>query len=171
MTNDSTLQHKQPDPVLYAFSTKDELCERLAEYVIKLQNAAIERRGKFLLAVSGGSLPSMLAKNLVNRQDNAVRWDKWYVVVECDSLADTTAGMCFSLMNVSFLWTTRSQTTSCAMMNSFQRCPNSRGAKFTRSIHRSCTMPKSSRMSTRSSSFMHLQGRTRCATLSLMWFS
>ena len=136
MTNDSTLQHKQPDPVLYAFSTKDELCERLAEYVIKLQNAAIERRGKFLLAVSGGSLPSMLAKNLVNRQDNAVRWDKWYVVVECDSLANTTAGMCFSLMNVSFLLTTLTQISSCATMSSFQKCPLFPATRFTQSMIR-----------------------------------
>ena len=75
----STLKHEQLAPILYTFPTKDVLCEQLAEYVIKLQNSAIERRGKFLLALSGGSLPSMLAKSLVNRDDNAVRWDKWHV--------------------------------------------------------------------------------------------
>lgn len=74
-----TLTHQQPDPILYSFPTKDGLSERLAEFVIKTQNAAIQRRGKFTLALSGGSLPNMLAKNLVNRQDNAVQWDKWHV--------------------------------------------------------------------------------------------
>ena len=43
------------------------------------QNEAIERRNKFTLATSGGSLPKMLAKDLVNRTDGAVRWDKWCV--------------------------------------------------------------------------------------------
>ena len=62
MMTSSTLKHEQLAPILYAFPTKDILCEQLAEYVIKLQNLAIERRGKFLLALSGGSLPSMLAK-------------------------------------------------------------------------------------------------------------
>ncbi|KAL4399835.1 suppressor of Los1-1 [Malassezia pachydermatis] len=43
------------------------------------QDAAIGRRDKFFIALSGGSLPKMLAKYLVNRTDNAVRWDKWHV--------------------------------------------------------------------------------------------
>jgi 6-phosphogluconolactonase len=41
------------------------------------QNEAIERRNKFTLATSGGSLPKMLAKYLIDRTDDAVRWDKW----------------------------------------------------------------------------------------------
>lgn len=64
-------------PTLYSFKDSDELSKNLAAFVIKAQNEAIERRNKFTVATSGGSLPKMLAKHLVNRDDGAVRWDKW----------------------------------------------------------------------------------------------
>lgn len=46
---------------------------------MQAQNEAIERRNKFTIATSGGSLPKMLAAHLTGRSDNAVRWDKWQV--------------------------------------------------------------------------------------------
>ncbi|CAO1633012.1 unnamed protein product [Jaminaea pallidilutea] len=71
---------KEPSPpVFYTFSDQDELSTKLAAFVIKAQNEAIERRNKFTLATSGGSLPKMLAKDLVGRTDGAVRWDKWEI--------------------------------------------------------------------------------------------
>ncbi|PWN22466.1 6-phosphogluconolactonase [Microstroma glucosiphilum] len=71
---------KQPSPpTLYSFKDSDELSSSLAAFVIKAQNEAIERRNKFTVATSGGSLPKMLAKELVNRTDNALRWDKWEI--------------------------------------------------------------------------------------------
>ncbi|PWN52301.1 6-phosphogluconolactonase [Violaceomyces palustris] len=66
-------------PILYSFKDSDDLSKNLADFVIKAQNEAIERRNKFTLATSGGSLPKMLAKYLINRTDNAVRWDKWQI--------------------------------------------------------------------------------------------
>ncbi|KAL9939230.1 hypothetical protein V8E36_002043 [Tilletia maclaganii] len=66
-------------PILYAFDDADELSKSLADFVIKAQDEAIQRRDKFTLALSGGSLPKVLAKYLVNRTDEKVRWDKWQV--------------------------------------------------------------------------------------------
>lgn len=92
---------KPADPILYSFPSGDDLSKALADFVIKVskcplrrrklvrlfspadtfgmqaQNEAIDRRNKFTLATSGGSLPKILAKYLVERDDNAVRWDKW----------------------------------------------------------------------------------------------
>ncbi len=50
---------------------------------LQAQDEAIARRNKFTLATSGGSLPKMLAKFLVNRDDNKLRWDKWEIFF-CD---------------------------------------------------------------------------------------
>ncbi|KAI3628202.1 6-phosphogluconolactonase [Malassezia furfur] len=76
-TQDPKREHSEP--VLYDFPTGDELSQALAEYVIKVQNEAIERRNMFTVATSGGSLPKLLAKHLVGRSDKAVRWDKWQI--------------------------------------------------------------------------------------------
>ncbi|SPO35738.1 probable SOL1 - Protein with a possible role in tRNA export [Pseudozyma flocculosa] len=70
---------KPAPPILYSFDSSDDLSKKLADFVIKAQNDAIERRNKFTLATSGGSLPKMLAKYLVGRTDNALRWDKWEI--------------------------------------------------------------------------------------------
>ena len=75
-----TAPSKKPaPPILYSFENSDDLSRKLADFVIKAQNDAIERRNKFTLATSGGSLPKMLSKYLVNRDDNALRWDKWQI--------------------------------------------------------------------------------------------
>jgi len=65
------------DPILYSFQDADELSKSLADFVIKAQNEAIERRDKFTIATSGGSLPKMLATHIIGRPE--VRWDKWQV--------------------------------------------------------------------------------------------
>ena len=65
-------------PVLYAFSTADEVSKKLAEFVIAAQNDALNKRSAFKLAISGGSLAATLAKHLVG--NDRVQWEKWYVV-------------------------------------------------------------------------------------------
>ena len=75
---DAAPRDKAP-PVLYKFPSSDELSSKLADFVIRIQNEALERRGKFTIALSGGSLPTILARHLVGRSDNAVKWDKWQV--------------------------------------------------------------------------------------------
>lgn len=75
----ATLNHEKAVPQLHRFATSDELSKSLADFVVKAQNAALERRGKFYVALSGGSLPRTLAQGLMSRADDAVQWDKWYV--------------------------------------------------------------------------------------------
>ncbi|TIB99768.1 6-phosphogluconolactonase [Wallemia mellicola] len=53
-----------------------ELIEAVAKFVVKAQNEAIEKRDKFTIALSGGSMPKNLT-GLLKRDD--VKWDKWEV--------------------------------------------------------------------------------------------
>lgn len=52
-------------PTLYSFPDSDALVQSLRKYVLKSQNLGIERHGVFRVAVSGGSLPTLLAKALL----------------------------------------------------------------------------------------------------------
>jgi len=69
-------QHEHLPPVLYSFGSPAELVKSLAEYIIKAQTEAIEKKHKFSIAISGGSLPKQLG-GLVGHPD--ARWDKWHV--------------------------------------------------------------------------------------------
>lgn len=66
-----------PNPVvLYSFPSGDDVVRDLAAFILKAQFEAIDKRGKFTLALSGGSLPKML-RGLVGAQD--VEWTKWQI--------------------------------------------------------------------------------------------
>jgi len=62
---------------LYNFEDTDALSKALAEYVLNAQGEAMERHGAFKVAVSGGSLVTVLAKNLIANEN--VKWDKWEI--------------------------------------------------------------------------------------------
>lgn len=67
-------------PNLYSFPSTDELAASLRAYVLDAQNSAIERHGVFRVGVSGGSLPKVLAKALLEvSDDRKPRFDKWEV--------------------------------------------------------------------------------------------
>jgi 6-phosphogluconolactonase len=68
---------KATPPVLYGFESTDSLSEGLASFVLAAQDEALKKQGSFKLAISGGSLPKVLGKNLIERKD--VSWDKWLV--------------------------------------------------------------------------------------------
>jgi 6-phosphogluconolactonase len=61
-------------PILHSFASVPELVESLATFVIAAQKEAIEKKGRFTIAISGGSLPKQLS-GLVGKP--AVKWDKW----------------------------------------------------------------------------------------------
>jgi len=63
-------------PVVYSFSDIPRLSDSLAEYIIKAQTEAIEKRKRFTVAISGGSLPKTLTALLTKQ---GVKWDKWHV--------------------------------------------------------------------------------------------
>ena len=50
---------------LFVFEGSEELSQRVAEYILKKSNEAIQQRGKFSVAFSGGSLPSLVASFVV----------------------------------------------------------------------------------------------------------
>ncbi|WEW58732.1 suppressor of los1-1 [Emydomyces testavorans] len=60
-------------PHLYTFESTEQLAQRLRKYILQSQNAAIKRHNVFRVAISGGSLPAILAKAFTpspNNDDN-----------------------------------------------------------------------------------------------------
>ena len=71
------MPHTVPNaPVLYVFPSSTELVDGLAQFIAKAQKESIEKKGRFTIALSGGSLPKQLS-GLVDNP--AIKWDKWYV--------------------------------------------------------------------------------------------
>ncbi|KAI6134149.1 hypothetical protein F5141DRAFT_1077574 [Pisolithus sp. B1] len=67
--------HQPPNPpTVYSLSTG--LSSALASFIVKAQKESIEKKGRFTIALSGGSLPKQL-KGLINNP--GVKWDKWQV--------------------------------------------------------------------------------------------
>jgi 6-phosphogluconolactonase len=64
-------------PILHSFATASELCDALATFIVDAQKEAIERKGRFTLAISGGSLPKQL-NALIDRP--GVKWENWSVL-------------------------------------------------------------------------------------------
>jgi len=63
-------------PIVYSFPSTNELSGSLASFIVKVQNEAIDKKKKFTIALSGGSLPKLL-KGLVDAE--GVEWEKWQV--------------------------------------------------------------------------------------------
>lgn len=65
-----------PNPVVKPFPEKSqELADALATQILKYQDEAIEDHNEFIVAVSGGSLVSVLEKALVGQKN--INWSKW----------------------------------------------------------------------------------------------
>lgn len=54
--------------------TPADLSDSLANFVVKAQRDAVEKRGKFTIALSRGTLAANL-RGLVGQEN--VQWDKW----------------------------------------------------------------------------------------------
>ncbi|CAG8525749.1 13350_t:CDS:2 [Ambispora leptoticha] len=67
---------------IQSYSTVEELSVALADLFVTLSVDAIQTRGRFTVGLSGGSLPKILAADLVKRVD-AVEWEK-LTVFFCD---------------------------------------------------------------------------------------
>ncbi|KAI9243748.1 6-phosphogluconolactonase [Phascolomyces articulosus] len=63
--------------VTYTFPTTDALSDGLNDFVAKRSSEAIADHGAFTVAVSGGSLPKLLSKEL--RQNSNVDFSKWVI--------------------------------------------------------------------------------------------
>ncbi|EEB93945.1 hypothetical protein MPER_07329 [Moniliophthora perniciosa FA553] len=69
--------HHPPDPpVIHSFASPADLVESLTAFILKAQKDAIDKKGRFTVAISGGSLPKML-RGLIGNP--SVKWDHWQV--------------------------------------------------------------------------------------------
>ena len=70
---------KATAPVLFGFPSTDDLSKSLASFVLAAQDDALtnKKQATFKIAISGGSLPKVLGKDLIGRED--VPLDKWCV--------------------------------------------------------------------------------------------
>ncbi|KAL4993429.1 glucosamine-6-phosphate isomerases/6-phosphogluconolactonase-domain-containing protein [Aspergillus recurvatus] len=72
-----------PAPNLFSFQDTDALAKQLRPYVLRNQNAALSRHDTFRVAVSGGSLPTVLAKALLAPGDgtpeDTTQFSKWEI--------------------------------------------------------------------------------------------
>ncbi|KAI6045145.1 hypothetical protein EDC04DRAFT_2865606 [Pisolithus marmoratus] len=67
--------HQPPNsPIVYSLST--DLSSALATFIVKAQRDSLDKKGRFTIALSGGSLPKQL-KGLIGNPD--VKWNKWQV--------------------------------------------------------------------------------------------
>ncbi|KAK2747493.1 suppressor of los1-1 [Myotisia sp. PD_48] len=69
-------------PNLYSFADADSLSSQLRKYVLQSQNTALTRHSSFRVAVSGGSLPSILAKALLapsDGEDDTPDFSRWEI--------------------------------------------------------------------------------------------
>lgn len=64
-------------PIVYSYPESSQVASAVATTVIKLQNSAIEQHGVFNIALSGGSLVSVLRKGLLNHPE--IQWAKWQI--------------------------------------------------------------------------------------------
>lgn len=68
-------------PKLYSFPDTDSLAKQFRAYTIRCQNNALRRHDSFRLAVSGGSLPAILAKALLEigngSPEDTAQFSKW----------------------------------------------------------------------------------------------
>lgn len=64
--------------VVHEFGSKEALCEALGEHIVKVANSAIAARNRFVVSVSGGSLPSQLATPRLLQA--ATDWTRWHVL-------------------------------------------------------------------------------------------
>ena len=69
------MPHTSVPPVFNSFASSAELVEALAKFILSVQKEALGKKGRFTIALSGGSLPKSLGGLIGNP---GVRWDKWY---------------------------------------------------------------------------------------------
>ncbi|XP_031491964.1 probable 6-phosphogluconolactonase 1 isoform X2 [Nymphaea colorata] len=61
------------------YDTKDDLATDLADYVAELSEIAVKERGYFAVALSGGSLISLMGKLCEPHYYKIVDWAKWHI--------------------------------------------------------------------------------------------
>lgn len=63
--------------MIHAFETKAELVQSLAAFIREVESTSIQERGRFTIALAGGSTPKALYDFLATATD--YQWGKWHV--------------------------------------------------------------------------------------------
>lgn len=68
-------------PNVYTSPSSQAVAKSVAEYIVKLQNEALQKDSTFKIAVSGGSMGKVLKAGLIDDSAIAsqVQWDKWEI--------------------------------------------------------------------------------------------
>ncbi|PLW16209.1 hypothetical protein PCANC_12532 [Puccinia coronata f. sp. avenae] len=74
-----------PSPILLPFEDLTEISEALGQFVFEAQEVAIQRHGKFRLALGGSILPQILGEGLVG--DDRIRWESWEIFLVEEAIA------------------------------------------------------------------------------------
>lgn len=88
---------KSSEPQLHVHASKDELSTAVGEHVSKSAIAAVAARGTFSVALSGGSLPKLLAKGLLaaykqlTPEELKEHCSKWHVFFADERIVELTA--------------------------------------------------------------------------------
>lgn len=69
------MPHTSSLPVFTSFASSAELVGALSDFILKVQKDALDKKGRFTIALSGGSLPKQLG-GLIGKP--GIKWDKWY---------------------------------------------------------------------------------------------
>ena len=69
------MPHTSSPPIFTSFASSAELVAALGEFILKAQKEALGKKGRFTIALSGGSLPKQLG-GLIGKP--GIKWDKWY---------------------------------------------------------------------------------------------
>ncbi|KAJ6260924.1 6-phosphogluconolactonase [Drechslerella dactyloides] len=65
---------------IHSFPSKEAIAPALFSLILDCQKVAIERHGRFQVAVSGGSLPAVLALALLEEEAvTQILWEKWEI--------------------------------------------------------------------------------------------
>ena len=68
------MHHTPPPTVFHSFASNAELVEALTAFILNVQGEALDKKGHFSIALSGGSLPKQLAGLIGNP---GIKWDRW----------------------------------------------------------------------------------------------
>ena len=68
---------ESPNVTVHVSDSKANVAPAAGSFVAEASKRAISERGRFVIALSGGSLPKLLAAGLVG--DESVEWSKWHV--------------------------------------------------------------------------------------------
>ncbi|KAI9029451.1 glucosamine-6-phosphate isomerases/6-phosphogluconolactonase-domain-containing protein [Hyaloraphidium curvatum] len=83
---------------VHVCATTSAVAAQLGDLVARLAGDAVRRHGKFTIALSGGSLPAVLARDLKKRAADvhADKWEVWYADERCVPLThpDSNHALC-----------------------------------------------------------------------------